>query len=212
MTEIVLGLIPVYGLFVIFAIVFLACTGIPMPSSIAVLTAGALAAAGDLVLWQVLVVVICAYLLGDQITYNAGRVWGPGLIARLRRMRRLRPAIERSETLLQNHGLAAIFISRTVLSQAGPYVGYVSGSLEMGWRKFTVIAVPAAVLWTFAYALLGYLFAGELPQVSDLVAAMLLVGAASLSALGFAIWIALLWRRFEAPDDSELVESGYAGE
>lgn len=212
MTEIVLGLIPVYGLFVIFAIVFLACTGIPMPSSIAVLTAGALAAAGDLVLWQVLVVVICAYLLGDQITYNAGRVWGPGLIARLRRMRRLRPAIERSETLLQNHGLAAIFISRTVLSQAGPYVGYVSGSLEMGWRKFTVIAVPAAVLWTFAYALLGYLFAGELPQVSDLVAAMLLVGAASLSAIGFAIWIALLWRRFEAPDDSELVESGYAGE
>ncbi|WP_036485393.1 DedA family protein [Nitratireductor basaltis] len=212
MTEIVLGLIPVYGLFVIFVIVFLACTGIPMPSSIVVLTAGALAAAGDLVLWRVLLVVICAYLLGDQITYNAGRIWGPGLIARLRRVKRLRPAIERSETLLQKHGLLAIFISRTILSQAGPYVGYVSGSLEMGWRTFTAIAVPAAILWTLAYALLGYIFAGELPQVSDLVAAMLLVGAASLSALAFAVWIALLWRRFEPSSDEEAISTGIAQE
>ncbi|WP_336055071.1 DedA family protein [Nitratireductor sp. CH_MIT9313-5] len=210
MTEIVLGLIPVYGLFVIFVIVFLACTGIPMPSSIVVLTAGALAAAGDLALWHVLLVVICAYLLGDQITYNAGRMWGPALIARLRRRKRMRPAIERSEALLEKHGSLAIFISRTVLSQAGPYVGYVSGSLEMGWRKFTAMAVPAAVLWTLAYALLGYMFAGELPKVSDLVAAMLLVGAASLSALAFAVWIALLWRRFEASDEEAAPSPSFA--
>lgn len=201
MTELVLGLIPEYGLYLIFVVVLLACIGIPLPSSVLVLTSGALAAAGDLVIWQVTVVVAIAYWLGDQIAFVAARFAGPTLLTRLRKFRRISPIVNRSEAMLDRHGWIAIFLSHTIFSPTSPYVSYVSGAVKTNWIKFTVVALPSSAIWTISYVMLGYLFAGELPQISNLVASMLIVGIACVCAIGFAIWLSILWRHFEVRTD-----------
>lgn len=197
MTAYVLGLIPDYGLYIIFIVVSVACLGIPLPSSILVLTSGGLAAAGDLVVWQVLLVTLAAFVVGDQIAFNGARLFGPSLLSRLRGIKRISPLVVKSESMLDKHGLWAVFLSRTIFSPTGPYVGYVSGAVHMNWLSFTSVALVGAALWSTAYCMMGYLFAGQLPQISDLVASMLIVGVATLCAIGFAIWTVMAWRKFD---------------
>jgi membrane protein DedA with SNARE-associated domain len=204
MTDYVLALIPQYGLYLIFAVVVVACCGIPLPLALVVLTSGALAAAGDLVLWQVIAVVCAGYWIGDQIAFFLARNIGPSLLTRLRGFKRLTQTVDRAENMLLEKGAYAVFLSHTVVSPTGPYVSYVSGAVQMNWFKFTSVAVPAATLWTLAYTSLGYVFAGELPQLSDLMISMSMVGVATLSAIGFAIWLGILWHNFELEDETNL--------
>lgn len=199
MTEFFLALIPQYGLYIIFAVVMLACIGIPLPSSILVLTSGSLAAAGDLIIWQVLIVTFFAFVMGDQIAFNSARYLGPSLLDRLRKYSRVSQAIDKSESLLDKYGLVAVLLSRTLISPTGPYVGYVGGAVQMKWLSFSAVAASGAALWSIAYAMLGYMFAGELPQLSDLVASMLIVGVALICAIGFGIWLYRAWQKFD-PD------------
>ena len=58
-------------------------------------------------------------------------------------------------------------------------------------------SVPSAAIWSLAYSGIGYLFAGEVPQVSDLVASILFMGVAVLATLGFGLWTLRQWRRFQ---------------
>lgn len=197
MTEYVLGLIPDYGLYVVFAVVMIACIGIPLPSSVLVLTSGSLAAAGDLVIWQVLLVTLLAFVIGDQIAFNGARWVGPSLLSKLRGMKRTAPLVNKSEAMLDKHGLLAIFLSRTVFSPTGPFVGYVSGAVRMNWFSFSIVAAVGAALWTSVYAMIGYMFAGQLPQISSLVASMLVVGVSLLCAIAFGFWTFMAWRKFE---------------
>lgn len=198
MTEIILGLIPEYGLYIIFLTVLFACFGIPLPSSILVLTSGALAAAGDLIIWQVVLVATIAYWLGDQLAFAIARFTGPSLLTLLRKIQRIKPVLDRSETMLKQHGWVAIFLSHTIFSPTGPYVSYVSGAVKTNWLKFTAVAMPSSTLWTISYAMLGYFFAGELPQMSDLVASMLIVAVFTTISIAFVIWLVVSWRHFEA--------------
>ena len=198
MTELILGLIPTYGVYIIAVVVMLACFGIPLPSSILVLTSGGLAAAGDLSIWSILAVTFVTFVVTDQIVFNSARFMGPSLLTKIRSRKRFAPLVDKSEALLEKHGLLAVFISRTVVSPVGPYVGYVSGALKMKWHSFSMVSAASAALWTLTYSMIGFLFATKLPEVSDLVASMLIVSVATLCAICFAIWVALAWRRFEA--------------
>lgn len=197
MTEYVLALIPTYGVYVIFLVVLIACTGIPLPSSILVLTAGGLAASGDLEIWQVLAAGILGFLVGDQLTYNLAKYFGPNLLVRARSFQRVKPLVDKSENLLEKHGAVAIFLSRTIFSPMGPFVGYISGALKINWALFTIVALFAATIWTSIYGMMGYLFAGNLPQISSMVASMLVVGVATLIAIALFIQLFLAWKKFE---------------
>lgn len=197
MTDVVLNLIPQYGLYIVFLIVMLACIGLPLPSSVVVLTSGALAAAGDLVIWQVVFVVTAAYTVGDQAAFLIARYIGPSLLTKLKNIKSITPTIDRSEAMLAKHGWLAILLSRTIISPTGPYIAYISGAVRMNWAKFTAVALPASVLWMLVYTMIGYLFAGNLPQISNLVASMLIVGIASLAAIAFAARLVISWRKFD---------------
>lgn len=202
MTEYLLTLIPQYGIYLIFTVVFFACLGIPLPSSVLVLTSGAFSAAGDLEMMQAIATIVIAYCLADQIAFTVARLAGPALLLRMRRYKRISPLVDKSDAMLHRHGWLAVFLSHTILSPADPTVSYVSGAIHMNWLKFTTVATASATLWTLAYFMLGYIFAGELPQISDLVVNMLIAGATSLCAIGLAIWLSILWRHFEAAEQA----------
>ena len=62
MTDVVLALVPNYGVFLVFGVVLLACLAVPLPASVLVLTAGSFAAAGDISLLTVFVAATAAYI------------------------------------------------------------------------------------------------------------------------------------------------------
>jgi membrane protein DedA with SNARE-associated domain len=169
MTDFIIGLIPDYGLIVLFFVVSLACMAVPLPSSMLVLTSGAFAATGDLNVWAVCGVAFTAYVLGDQVAFMIASRIGPQLLGWIRGKPRLLPIIERSEHLLKTKGPSAVFLSHTILSPTCPYISYLSGAGGMKWRVFSIVASVGAGVWVAVYVALGYLFASQLGQVASML-------------------------------------------
>lgn len=167
MTDFFLALIPDYGLWIVFICVAIASLGIPVPSSVLVLTSGGFAAAGDLDVFHVLFASFTAFALGDQLALNAARIVGPSLLARLHSSNRFHGLVDRGEHLLERNGTTAILLSHTILSPVGPYVTYICGASKMGWLKFSITALIGTAIWTVSYTMLGYFLAGQLTTLTD---------------------------------------------
>ena len=197
MTDLLLALIPDYGLYLIAGIVFLAAIGIPLPSSIIALTSGGLASTGDFNLTEVLLSIFSAYAVGDQVAYTLGNSAKPEWLERMKSSKFFGSFAQRSETFYDKHGLLAIFLSRTVISSIGPYIAYFCGIKQMKRIQFSAIALAGAALWTITYVMLGYTFAGNVPQISTLVASFIMTGLAAVVVLIFATRLIFAWRRFE---------------
>lgn len=197
MTDTLLAFATDYGLYVVAIVVFLAALGIPLPSSILVLTSGGLAATGDVSLFQLFACTVVAYAMGDQTAYHLGKVAGPNLFKKLAKHKRLASAVDKSEQIYRKYGVFAILLTRTVISPCGPYIAYICGAWSMNRLQYTLAAALGSSIWAFTYMMLGYTFAGSVPEISDLMQSALLVGLATLFALGFGFKLALSWREFK---------------
>lgn len=199
MTDIVLSLVPQYGLYIVGFTVLLATLGIPLPSSVVMVTSGGLAATGDLLLPNLLLVSLLAFITGDQLAYLIGAKAGPEWLDRMRQKKRFAGLVDKGENMYSKFGSSAVLLSRTVLSPTGPCIAYLSGASGMSHVRFSLLAGLGALIWTSAYGALGYLFAGNVPEISDLVSSALMVAVALLFVIGFAIWLSIAWRGFEKP-------------
>lgn len=195
MTEVVLALVPAYGVFLVFGVVLLACLAVPLPASVLVLTSGSFAAAGDISLLTVFLAATAAYVLGDQLAYGLARKLGLSVLGFFERSERTAPVLEKSKALLQRRGTMAVLISHTILSPTCPYVSYLSGAGGLNWRNFTIAAIPGALIWTAMYVGLGYTFASQLEQVATILSnffGMVLAGVIAVAS------VMLLMRRWQA--------------
>ena len=69
MTETILSIFSVYGAPALFVIVAAGQFGVPLPTSILLLTAGALQANGDLSFWQIFSWALAGAVTGDHVGY-----------------------------------------------------------------------------------------------------------------------------------------------
>lgn len=195
MTDYILALIPEYGLIVVFVVTVIASLGVPLPAAMLALASGGFAATGDLVLWQVILVTLLSFILGDQIGYFIARVKGAKLIAWLKGKKRFESVVIKGENLLLSRGNVAIILTRTVVSPAGPWVNYICGATKFHWPSFTVSEFIGACFWTAFYVSLGYVFAGNLSAVTDIISNMLGVIVAGIGVVLAIIWLYRSWRK-----------------
>ena len=76
MTEQALEFVTLWGLPSLALIVMLSCLAIPVPSSLVMLACGSMIAAGELPMVVTWAVAAGAAIMGDQIGYGVGRLWG----------------------------------------------------------------------------------------------------------------------------------------
>ena len=167
MSDTLIGLLPLYGAYIIALIVGLSAMAITLPASVLVATAGGLAAAGDFALWQVGLGAFVGFCIGDQCAFFLARSKGPWIMEKLKASATRAKLIDRAEGFLTRNGIAAVLLSRTVLSPLGPYITYISGAIGLSWAKFTGAAMIGAAIWSSTYAYLGYVFAGNISQISS---------------------------------------------
>lgn len=194
MTDTLLALVPVYGNWLVMVSVALSCLALPIPSSMLVMAAGGFAAAGDLVYWHLLAAALAGFVAGDQIAYHLARAGGAALIARLGRRPGPAAVLGGAQDLLDRRGLLAVFLSRTVLSPLGPYVGYLSGALGLDRSRFSAAAAAGAVTWCLAYSWLGYAFAERIAEIAALIANSVGLILALAATCGLAWWLRRGWR------------------
>ncbi len=129
-----------------------------LPSEASVITAGVLAASGDLILPLVIAFAAAGAIVGDNSSYGIGRFAGPWLTQRFftgERRRRL----DWARTSLEERGGYLIVIGRFIPG-GRTAVTIAAGLLEMRWRRFLTFDAIAGLVWASYAALLGY-FGGK---------------------------------------------------
>jgi membrane protein DedA with SNARE-associated domain len=126
-----------------------------IPSETAVITAGVLAASGDLLVG---VIILCAGLgaiLGDNVSFGIGRTVGEPIAKRLFRGDRKRH-LDWAERALDERGPYLIVIGRFIPG-GRTAITFSAGLLEMRWRKFIAWDTLAGFVWASYAGMLGYL-------------------------------------------------------
>lgn len=208
MTDWLLSLVPVYGLWLIGGATFLSCLAMPIPASVVMLAAGGFVGAGDLVLWQVLAAAFAGAMAGDQLGFAVGRRGGVPLLARASQTPARGKLIGNARHLMNRRGGIAVFLSRWLFSPLGPYVNLVSGAIGLGWGAFTFWGALGEAVWCAVYVLTGMAFAGNLSAAADMLGSVLGLIASGAATLGLG-WLLLHHarrdRRRGPPDDPHAV-------
>jgi membrane protein DedA with SNARE-associated domain len=130
-----------------------------VPSETAVITAGVVAATGNL---ELALVVACAAVgaaIGDNTAYAIGRRYGSH-VARRGRGLAAADKLAWAERRLAERGGELLVVARFVPG-GRIAVTLTAGATRFRWRRFVVLDALAALLWATYAALLGY-FGGEL--------------------------------------------------
>jgi membrane protein DedA with SNARE-associated domain len=126
-----------------------------VPSETAVITAGVVAADGDLSLLVIIPAAAAGAFLGDNTAYLLGRRFGSRLTKRFFPGERARRRIEWADQQLQERGGELILIGRFIPG-GRTAVALSSGTLKYPWRRFILFDAAAALLWASYSALIGY--------------------------------------------------------
>jgi membrane protein DedA with SNARE-associated domain len=169
MTETLFGYVSDYGLPVIAIAAYFSCLAVPIPTFAIMLSGGAFAASGDLILWQVMVSAYMAALLGDQSGFQIGRWGGPIVIENLERNPNRAAVIAKAKASVDCWGGLGIFFSTWLFAPLGPWVNLIAGASGMSRHRFFAWDAAGEAIWVTAYVSLGYVFGSHLPELAELV-------------------------------------------
>ena len=167
-----------YGAWVyafLFLIVFLE-TGVVvtpfLPGDSLLFVAGTIAAAGELNVHVLVLILTAAAIAGDSLNYAIGRYLGPRVF-RFEDSRFFKRAyVDRTHAFFERHGGKAIIIARFV-PIIRTYAPFVAGIGAMNYRRFLMFNVTGAVLWVVLLTYAGFFF-GNLPLVRNNLTAVIL--------------------------------------
>ncbi len=188
-----LSILQTYGYPALWASIFVAAIGVPLPVSLVLLAAGAFAALGDFNLILLTLISISASVAGDNLGYLIGRLWGSKVADWLEHSkvgrRFLKPdAVARSRLYFKKRGGWAVFFSRFLVAALGGVVNLLAGTELYPYRYFLVFDIGGETLGALIPLLLGFAFGASWDAVGDIL------GTSSLLVLGLLLVIYLFLR------------------
>jgi membrane protein DedA with SNARE-associated domain len=165
--------------------------GVLLGSIVPVLPTGAVVGAaaavatstGHLNLVLVVLLATAGALIGDLVTFAAGR-GGAGVLARWFERRQSPERLAAARRAFTKRGWQLVVIGRLVPAGRIPVL-LAAGALAYPWRRLVPAAVGACLVWAVAYAALGVLSGGlfDSPLMATLIATGLVLVVTAVSAL-----------------------------
>ena len=165
--------------------------GLVIPGGTMVSLGGAAAKLGSLRLPLTIACGAAGILTGASIDYWLGRTGLLRLLLRTRFGPRLRPSLDRAAVALRRHGWWAITAVYAV-GAGRSAVALAAGACRLPYWRFVLYELPAAVLWSAAFNLVGYGVATNLDAIAVLLQR---VGAVLVVLLALGLLARWLWRR-----------------
>jgi len=161
------SLIAHHGYLLLFLVVLGEAIGLPVPAAVALVAAGAAAAAGTLNLYRSFFLALSAALIGDILLFILGRYMGWSLLGLLCRLS-VNPesCVLRSAESFYKRGKATLLVAKFipgVNTMAPP----LAGSMKMRPLQFLRFDSAGAALYILAYSALGFLFRDFLAKITD---------------------------------------------
>ncbi len=161
-----------YGPGAMFLLCLASCVALPVPASVAMLSAGAIVATGGAATPLIPLAVACLLgaWIGDQIAFGIGRAGRGPLVRWLDQSSARRASRLRAQEWLGRRGGPGVFLSRWPASPLGPYVNFAAGAAGMGWSRFTAWAASGEVLWVAVNLGAGFILADQVNAVAMILA------------------------------------------
>jgi len=182
-----------YGIVLLLA--FLDAVFPVVPSETAVITAGVVAASGDLFLPLVIVLAAAGAFLGDNTAYWIGRRFGSWVVKRFFSGQKAKKRLDWAERQIRERGGVLIVVGRFVPG-GRTAITLSAGLLHYSWPRFIGLDAVAASIWAVYAALLGY-FGGRAFEHEAWKGLLLAlgIGFAMAGAIEGGRWI---WKRARA--------------
>ncbi len=166
LNEYVLQGLVQYGLPVLFATILFASTGVPLPATLLLLTAGSFVDQGTFNMGWVVGLTTSAAVLGDHVGYGIGR-WGNGrLLATISRWGGGAQKIAQAEQVARRWGGLGIFLSRWLMTPIGPVINLTSGMARYPLPAFFCFDLVGEIVWVMLYVTMGRLFSDQVQTLS----------------------------------------------
>lgn len=140
---------------IVFVLAFLDALVPIVPSETSVITAGVVAASGDLNVALVIAFAAGGAFAGDNTAYLVGWKFGRRINDRFFTSEKAKKRIAWAHKQVEERGGELIVIARFIPG-GRTAVTLSCGTLEYPWRKFVVFDAAAALVWASYAALLGY--------------------------------------------------------
>jgi membrane protein DedA with SNARE-associated domain len=147
-----------YGLLLLFLLVMMESSGIPVPGETALITAAFFAQQGRFNIGAVIAVAAAAAIVGDNIGYWLGRKGGRRLLMRWGPLARYAErALPRGEAFFARHGGKTVFLARFV-AVLRIFGAWIAGMTKMPWRWFLLWNAVGGICWAVLFGLSAYFF------------------------------------------------------
>ncbi|OCW58753.1 DedA family protein [Hoeflea olei] len=188
MTEQVLELLTVYGLPAAALVLAIGQLGFPLPTSLALLMLGALAANGDADIAQAFLWATAGVLAGDQLGYLIGWAIARSAEDRKGALGALAQKAAATRPFIDRWGSSGVFLSRWLFTALGPAINVAAGIARMNWSVFTLWSVAGELLWVSIYIALGHSFGSNIETLGGILGNM----SMALALLALAAWLGWL--------------------
>jgi membrane-associated protein len=157
MLDDALGVLQGYGTPALALVIFFSCLGLPVPSTMLLLAAGAFARTGLLRAELVVPLALLAAVMGDSCSYLVGRRSQNVLARRLQGSLSWR----RAEHVFDRWGLWAVPLTRFLLTPLALPTNLIASGARFPFRRFVGLCLLGEALWILIFGGLGYLFASS---------------------------------------------------
>src|SRR5271166_3516456 len=212
MTDL-LSMISHHGYLLLAVICFAEAIGLPLPAALAILTAGAVAAYGDLHFYLVLGVGVAAMICGDLILYFTGRVSGWALLGLLCRLSaNPETCILRSAEYFYRRGKLTLLFAKFIpgINTMSPPL---AGSMRMKPGQFLTFDSLGAAIYIGAYTMAGYIFSDALRAITRGLRSVGFVAEVvfGVGLAAYAVYRIVIYRRYRLLDVAPRVHADEVG-
>jgi len=159
--------------------------GFFLPGDTLLFGAGLAASQGTISLPWLLVAVIIAAIVGDNVGYSIGRRAGPRIFKRKDGILFRQEYLQKSEEFYEKHGGKTIILARftPIVRTFAPVV---AGAGKMTRKRFMMFNVLGAFIWGGLMPLLGYSVGGKIPHLDKYIEIVIIGVMVASIVLAFA--------------------------
>ena len=165
------------GVLLIAAIVFAESgllIGFFLPGDTLLFGAGLYAANGEISLPWLIIAVVVAAIIGDNVGYSIGRQGGKRLFNKPDSAFFRQEHLDKAEAFYQKHGGKTIIMAR-FMPIVRTFAPVVAGAGKMSRRRFMGFNVIGGMLWGAGMPLLGYFVGNRIPNLDKYIEVIMIV-------------------------------------
>lgn len=185
---------PQYALIAVFLLALseaVPVIGTVVPGSTLIIGICALATGARVNLWLLLVAATVGAIFGDGFSFWLGRRYHREILLGWP-LNRYPVFIDRSETFIDRHGAAGVFLARfTAVVRA--FVPLVAGVLSMSPRQFYIVNILSALVWAPVHVFSGVLLGMAMKLAGVNAGKLTILLIAGLIAISTAVWAIRLY-------------------